>query len=241
MSTSNVARLAMCAVGLGASVLLGVPAADADAFGPTAYLSAADSPFTGLPFTYSFLENFEDHALDTPGVTVNVGPFVTGSGFSGTVIDSVAGDGPPCPTGTAPNPCDSLFAGGGTVTFTFNAAALGSLPTHAGVVWTDGSGSVTFTAVGPGGPLGTIGPSSGFSDGNFGGGTAEDRFFGFSNPGGILSITITDVSSMEVDHLQYGLLPTVVNPNVPEPATLFLIASGVAGLGLAAWRRHRKS
>ena len=231
MTTSKVARLAMCTVGLCASALLGVPSADAAPFGPTPYLSAADSPFAGLPFTYFFLEDFDDSALNTPGVTANFAPsavIITTTVF-GSGIDSVGGAG------------DSMFSFGGPITYTFDAAALGGLPTHAGIVWTDGSDGVTFTAVGPGGPLGTIGPASGFADGGFNGETAEDRFFGFSDPGGILSITINQGGAMEVDHLQYGLLPGVVIPGVPEPATMLLFASGAAGLGFAGWRRQRKS
>ena len=39
----------------------------------TNYLSNADSPFRNLNSTYFHLENFEDHLLNTPGVTASAG------------------------------------------------------------------------------------------------------------------------------------------------------------------------
>ena len=145
--------------------------------GPSAYLNFTDSPFASMGgFSYFFLETFEDHLLNVPGVTGNAGSVVTSTfPFSGTIIDSVRDDGlptGPCPQASAPNPCDSYFNPGGTVTITFNAGVLGGLPTHVGLVWTDGNGiTVTFSAAGPGGPLGSI-VASGLNDGNFFGGTA---------------------------------------------------------------------
>lgn len=220
-------------------VLLLASPAGATSFGPSAYLRFADSPFASLSFSYFYLENFEDHLLNTPGVTANAGSAVTSvAGFSGTIIDSVRDDGlptGPCPQVTAPNPCDSFFNTTGTVTFTFNAGVLGSLPTHVGLVWTDGTGTtVTFSASGPGGLLGSV-VGNNLGDGSFLGGTAEDRFFGWSDPGGISSITITDPpGGIEIDHLQYGALS---NTTVPEPGTLVLIGTGA----VLALRRRRRS
>ena len=76
---------------------------------------------------------------------------------------------------------------------------------------------MTLQAFGPDGiPLGSLGSvsGSGFSDGSNEGETAEDRFFGVINPGGILAITISNsgIGGIEVDHLQYGFTcPTDVN------------------------------
>lgn len=57
--------------------------------------------------------------------------------------------------------------------------------------------------------------AAGFADSGFGGATAEDRFFGCSDPGGILSIHIwNDSGGMEVDHLKYGQLAVVPVPAV---------------------------
>lgn len=39
--------------------------------GPSPYLSFADSPFNGGSFSYFHLETFEDHLLNTPGVTAS--------------------------------------------------------------------------------------------------------------------------------------------------------------------------
>jgi hypothetical protein len=217
---------------LSLSVLLMSATAQAAPLGPTPYLSAADSPFTGLTFDYFHLETFEDHSFNTPGVTGT--GVVTSTGFSGTVIDSVFADGP-CPSATAPNPCDSYFSLGGTLTFTFDALALGGLPTHVGLVWTDGGGDVTFTAVATDG--GVIGPVSGFADNSSFGGTAEDRFFGWTSDTGISSITISNSGGIEIDHLQYGGISEDVTA-VPEPASLLLV--GVGGLRLVSQMRRRR-
>src|SRR5690242_6738717 len=60
--------------------------------GPTPYLSRADSPFdlSGLGTTF-FLEDFEDHALNTPGVSVSGVDVRPQSGYGGNPIywDSV--------------------------------------------------------------------------------------------------------------------------------------------------------
>ena len=89
---------------------LAVPFSGATLLGPTPYLSFANSPFFGGAFSYFYLENFEDHLLNTPGVTGN-GTVTSVAGFSGTIIDSVFADGN-CPQASAPNPCDSYFGNG---------------------------------------------------------------------------------------------------------------------------------
>jgi hypothetical protein len=64
--------------------------------------------------------------------------------------------------------------------------------------------------------LGTFGPFS-VGDGNNLGGSAEDRFFGVQDLGGILAISLTSlIGALEVDHVQYGV--------VPEPSTFVLCA-----------------
>ncbi|MDZ7412954.1 MAG: PEP-CTERM sorting domain-containing protein [candidate division KSB1 bacterium] len=152
---------------------------------------------------------------------------------------------------------DSFFSPSGAagVRFNFNAAVLGSLPTHAGLVWTDGAGQVTFQAFGPDGAgqvtfqafgpggnlLGTIGPTSqpGVSpDNSVNGETAEDRFFGVTDAGGISALFISNsAGGIEVDHLQFGLAapPQVV----PEPSTLALLGLGAAALLGYSYRRKR--
>jgi hypothetical protein len=219
------------------TLVFGSTTVQAAPLGPTPYLSVLDSPFTGpLFFEYFHLETFEDHTLSTPGVT-GTGTVTSVVPFGGTIIDSVQADGP-CPSASAPTPCDSYFGGSGTLTFTFNAGILGALPTHVGLVWTDGAGDITFTAVGADG--GVIGPISGIPDGDFFGGTAEDRFFGWTSDFGISSITISNsLGGIEIDHLQYGRIGDDDPTAVPEPTSLFLMGTGALGL-VAKVRNRRK-
>lgn len=226
--------------------------------GPSPYLAfdnslpgagTAISPFSGLSFSYFHLETFEDHLLNTPGVsiTASLGSGVTSVVFGPSIHDSVdADDG--VIDGSGLNG-DTFFSPSGLtgIEFIFNAGVLGALPTHVGIVWTDGAGQVTFRAFGPGHVLlGTIGPvsESGFPDGNINGQTAEDRFFGVFNAGGISSIVISNSDgefdrAIEVDHLQYGLAAST--DAVPEPAA-FAIWSllGLVAVG-GFWRRRGRT
>ena len=216
-----------------ATACLLVREASAGPIGPSPYLSFADSPFNGGSFSYFNLETFEDHLLNTPGVTANTGG-VTSVVFGPSIHDSVdADDGAIDGSGLAG---DSYFSSNGSagVRFTFSAATLGSLPTHAGIVWTDGDGTTSFQAFDAlNNSLGIIGPVA-LANGSFNGETAEDRFFGWINAGGISSILISNTSGgIEVDHLQYGLAAGGAAP-VPEPASLLLLFSGLTGL--AVWQ-----
>jgi hypothetical protein len=197
--------------------------------GGNSYQSFANSPFSGLSFGgYFHLENFEDQSLNTPGVTQSGGT-ITSGGFSGTIIDSVdADDGAvngSCNKGAAAFvACDSFFGSGATgISFTFGAGVLGTLPTHVGIVWTDGVNSVNLEAFDAmGASLGVFGPfnvaGGGFADQD----VAEDTFVGVIEPGGISRILITSGAGggIEVDHLQYGADAT---STVPEPTPLALL------------------
>jgi len=114
------------------------------------------------------------------------------------------------------------------ITFTFDALALGVLPTHAGLVWTDGSNDVFFEVFHSVGALiGTSGPQT-IAGAGINGLTNEDRFFRFEYAGGIGSISIRHTFAdfnvgIEVDHLQYGLVASVSEPGTPD----------VFGLGVA--------
>jgi hypothetical protein len=190
--------------------------------GPSPYFSASDSPFAGLSFAYFHLENFEDGALNTPGVTANAGNVLS----PGVQTDSVdADDGLINGSGSAGR---SLFSGGQTqvFTFTFNAAVLGQLPTHVGVVWTDvgastpvqGFGEVTFEAFNAADvSLGVVGPVS-VGDGSPNGATAEDRFFGVVHAAGVRRINIRMAASTdwEIDHLQYGFATDCNSNGIPD-------------------------
>jgi hypothetical protein len=183
-----------------AAIALLALAARAQTFvGPLPYLSAADSPFD---LSGSFqLEDFEDGLLDVTGVASSPASIVNPGGITDSVdADDGAIDG----SGQGGHTWFTLDGSNG-ITFTFSAT--GGLPTQAGVVWTDGGGgtNISFTAFDQGGaPLGSL-ALNGHGDGNFGGGTAEDRFFGVVHAGGVGSIRITSTGGgLEVDHLQFG-------------------------------------
>ena len=231
MSVRSVLTLAAA----GAYGLAGGSAAFAASIGPTPYTSfAAHSPFASVDFSggYLHLETFEGGSLGTPGVTASAGS-VTGPGG---ITDSVdEDDGLVDGSGQQGR---SFFGDGATgIRLTFDAAVLGGLPTHAGIVWTDGAAfnTVTFRAFGPGNvSLGEI-VAPNIGDGNFQNGTAEDRFFGWIDANGIESIHIFNSlmtgggSGIDVDHLQYAL--------VPEPSTYALFLAGIALVGFGVKRR----
>jgi hypothetical protein len=169
--------------------------------GPKPCLSRADSP---LHLTKPALEDMEDNTFDLLGVSFDNGA-VYGPASN---CDSVDAD-------------DGLIDGSGTnghsffyhygnvgITFTFDDSVIGSLPTSAGVVWTDGGFNTTvyFEAFDAnGGSLGQIGPFA-IADGSNAGETAEDRFFGIADRDGISAIKIWNVSGgIEVDHVQYSV------------------------------------
>ena len=237
MNTRSLSHLiAACALYALAS-LAGSAHAALATFGPTPYLSFADSPFNGGSFSYFFLENFEDHLLNTPGVTASAGG-VTSVVFGPSIHDSVdADDGAIDGSGLRG---DSYFTGDGAggIRFTFNASVLGSLPTSAGLVWTDGGAgtSVTFTVFGETGQQIFTTTQSGFADSSNSGETAEDRFFGASNSAGISAIFMSNASGgMEVDHLQYGAAGVAA---IPEPESYAMLLAGLGVLGFTARRRR---
>ena len=81
--------------------------------------------------------------------------------------------------------------------------------------------------------LGVIGPFD-LGDAFNTGETAEDRFFGVSDAGGILAIRVANTNSsggLEVDHVQFGLV-------VPEPTTFSMLMLGFAAIGVRRRRRR---
>lgn len=198
-------------------------------FNNTSYLSLADIPAGfyagGAPAVFSDLEN---DLLDS-SLSASAGSIIGPGQFNGSRDSVDVDDGALDGSGLAGH---SWFSGNGAagVTFTFVGV---TLPTAFGIVWTDGSGAVTFSAMdGNGNSLGSITPAA-FADGSSSGTTAEDRFFGVTFDGGIKSIFIKNSSGgIEVDHIQHG---TMAAP-VPVPAAGWLLLTGLAGL---AARRRR--
>lgn len=216
------------------------------------------SPFSGQSFDYFHLQTFETVAPGGifAGNEISPGAFLTQlsgvGGGNGSVIspaqsaneDSVDAD-----DGTI----DGSSAGGQSLftntsptgfKFSFSLSALGKLPTHAGLVWTDGAWTVSnrtanviFEAFGPNDEsLGVI-TATGFQDTVITGTTAEDRFFGVTNAQGISAIAIRAVggsgSGMEIDHLQYGAATVV-----PEPGTIAVWSVlGLVAVGYRRWMR----
>jgi len=224
----SLALLSVPAVSPGASVLYNV----------AGYTSFADSPFSqDTPATF-YLEDFEDGLFDTPGVTGVSNTPGTALGvlareFGNSYVDSVdADDGVIDGSGLAGHSLGNLYNTASEdlgYTFTFDATVLGGLPTHVGIVWTDGGygQSTVFEAYDASGVLvGQVGPVQ-TGDYSFSGTTAEDRFLGIFYDAGIASFTIRDpggYNNLEVDHLQYGLTA------VPVPAALWLFAGGLVTL-----------
>ena len=223
--------LALC-VPTGASALT-------QTFGPTPYLSDADSPFVALHIPGFQLEDFEDGLLNTLGVMATTGGTVIGPQPQADSVDGDAGG----IDGSGADGRSLLSLPDTTVlTFVFDAVALGGLPTHAGLVWTDvgnlllpdnppGMDNALFEAFDASDDLiASIGPSA-VGDGSTFGDTAEDRFFGVRHDAGIARISLTMLNSQdfEIDHLQYGVAP------VPLPGAILLFVPGL--FGIAAWRR----
>jgi hypothetical protein len=224
-----------------ALALVAAPAAQAATpvfFGPTAYLSAADVPAGfyagGVPALLETLEDGSLHAslAGSGGVLLDVG-----YGGARDAVDADDGviDGHCGPQ--TPGRCVSWFNGdgGSGVTFTYQGA--GPLPTAFGLVWTDGGGTISFSAVGAHGQsLGSISASD-IADKSFGATTGEDRFFGVQFDGGIRSISIRNSSGgIEVDHIQYGVAAAV-----PEPGSWALMLAGALAVGLRLNRRTARS
>ncbi len=202
-------------------------------YGPMPYLQTSDSPFIGLGLDYFYLEDFEDFALNTPGVTASAG-YSTKPTWPAELTDSVDGDdGVVDGFGTRGNSWFSMDGGTG-VTFTFDAVTLGSLPTHVGVVWTDGIDPIKFAAYDSFGTLVGEIDASGIADGVYTGTTGEDRFFGIIYSDGISKIMLASGvgGGIELDHLQYG----GTNP-IPAPGAVVLVSLGAA---LSGWLRRRR-
>jgi Ca2+-binding RTX toxin-like protein len=110
------------------------------------------------------------------------------------------------------------------ITFTFDPETLGGLPTHVGIVWTDGGAAadVDFEAFDADGVSLGIARGDDLGDTANDAMTAEDRFFGVTSAAGISAITIRDSGGrfIEVDHLQFGRMEQAPPPPPPPAQTL---------------------
>ncbi len=232
----------VAAIALGTIAMGGV--SRADLVGPTPYLSFDDSPFQGGSFSYFYLENFEDLALNTPGVTANTGAVFGDGALFDTSTDSVDGDDGAIDGSGSRGHSFGVSFGNPALAFTFDEDVLGLLPTHVGIVFTDGFNPSSFEAFDAGGlSLGVFGPYNFFASPatQVQGATAEDTFVGFINAGGISRIvaSTTGQGGLEVDHLQYGRMGTTA---VPEPASILGLGLGsLAIAGRRSWARKRHS
>ena len=218
---------------LAAVVLLGAQARAQTYLGPKPYLSSADSP---LLLTKPELEDMEDGSFDLAGVTYNHGA-IYGPASNCDSVD--ADDG--VIDGSGANGHSFFYSGGSTgITFTFDDAVIGSFPTSAGLVWTDGGAGapVTFEAFdASGASLGTFGPFSIADNTNYGT-TAEDRFFGIASRNGISAIKASNTSGgIEVDHVQYSvgalsLEASDTSFSANDPITLTLAGGKAYQLGM---------
>jgi hypothetical protein len=157
----------------------------------------------------------------------------------GSLTDSVQGANP----GSGSTGYSYYSNNAKSLSFTFNQAVLGALPTTAGITWTDvgyvdgdtpptftGVGTVVFSAYDAANVLlATVTRTLG--DGLVAGETAEDSIFSYTNRAGIGSIKIEMPNSgdWEVDNLAYSAVA------VPTPALL----PGLIGMGLAFWRKRK--
>ena len=209
---------------LAALAFAGVPA-HAALLGPSAYLSQADSPFDPASFDYFYLEDLEDNAVNTPGLTVT-GPSFCITGFNcfvgAGITDSVENG----------QQGRSIFTNG-SAEIVFSFASLGSLPTAAGLVWTDGNNPIRFEAFDQNNvSLGVLNGTH--ATAGIEGQKDEDRFYGATNASGILRLTISNNPGTEIDHIQYGGF----NSAIPEPASWAMMLVGFGAVGYSMRRRR---
>lgn len=204
-------------------------------FGPTPYLSVADSPFAPFLGNLNFyLEDFEDAPgcvpgpgsfcggglFDAPGASMiygSTGAFGSVDADDGAIDGSGSAGASAVATSVYSTPVSSFYA----IQIDFDAMQLGFLPTSVGFAITEGAGDLSGITV-----INAVGAIEFISTSNLHVSpqtTSDDRFIGVFDPSGVSSIVIGKTilnSSLSdpprIDHLQYGL-------SVPEPSSFQLI------------------
>jgi hypothetical protein len=223
------------------------------------YFSAADSPFYGgIQGGSIYLEDFEDHELNTPYVRSwdypkSLGTLPSGDevlslqlGLTVRTLGAQGADSVDADDGLIG---DFMGRGGdawttrnvalsqpmGSMDFRFERDTAGRLPTYVGFVVTEPDSyflSFEVSMKTPGDLYNWFGESTydprSWTPNNFPGDTRSHRFFGLYLEAGIESLYIHNVIS--IDHLQYGYA-------IPEPTTFGLLAAGIAA---GCFRRRRR-
>jgi hypothetical protein len=212
------------------------------------YFSEEDSPFYGgIQAGTIYLEDFEDHQLNTPyvlswdyprpfslqqGMTVRM----LGRDYASSVDadDGLNGDYLGL-DGDAWRTVNVSHGGiDGRMEFRFERDALGRLPTYVGFVITEvfDTRELIDIAIGtpdsPGNQYEALPPNPiDWNPNNLVGDTRAHRFFGMYVSTGVDLLVVNNID--QLDHLQYGYA-------IPEPATAVFLGSGVA---LVLSRRRR--
>jgi hypothetical protein len=193
------------------------------------YQSAGDSPFD-LAGGGFYLEDFEDGLVNTPGLSTG------GNGDPFFAVDII---GPPTGVsidagGNAARPHTSFSDLVGTdyanIEFSFDAAAIGGLPTQVGLV-------LTQADIVPDDIKLTVYDQSLAIAGEFSASLAANKFLGVTFDQGIKTVILeTDTPFpgqpfFQVDHVQYGAV-------VPEPSAALLLVIGVCSVLYASCPRQ---
>jgi hypothetical protein len=217
---------------------------DATLVNPIPYTSFASNSYVRALFDCFDVEDLEDSSLSASGDPALHGMAPRSAGLPDLVVEdanSILESGASGRTW--------YFNGVSSITFTFGAALLGALPTHAGLVWTNlglanvrkGFDSVLFEAFDTmNNSVGLVGPSA-LGDGLFAGQTVEDRFFGITSASGIGSVRISLLNSTQqgLDNLQYDFPRFTQSVANSDPAvTLAVLVVGCAGDGFTRRRLH---
>ena len=198
--------------------------------GDGTYQSPANIPLGfyagGAP---TLLENFEDRSLDA-SLGVNRGNLL-GLGILGNGANSVdADDGAIDNSGLRGVSWTASFSAPLRFNFIGNA-----LPTAFGLVITAAGGGTTFSAFDDAGQLIATRRFNLAAENT--GVVAGDRFVGLQHTAGIRAIEVSFGGGfIEVDHIQYGQMAPV-----PEPETYAMLLAGLGLIGAVVRRRSNKA